>query len=314
MTSEKKHIQVAVAVIKREDGKVLFAERPVGTDCAGEWEFPGGKIEPKETARQALNREIEEELAIIITEARPWITLSHHYPHARVLLHFFIVTGWTGKEHAQEGQQLAWQDLSNLSISPLLAANAPVIRALQLPNIYAISRISQFGEEDFLVRLKKAVDNGLGLIQIRENAFNNCQLQKLIDKVLSITVPAGVSLLINSGMPAQQIKRFSGLHLNSGDLMELKQRPDFELVAASCHDRKEMDQAAKLGLDFIVLSPIKHTLSHPDTIPLGIEKMAELIADYPIPVYGLGGMSKDQLHEIQSFGAHGIAMMRGAWC
>jgi len=309
----EKILKVAVAVIQREDGKILFAERPAGKACAGEWEFPGGKVEAGETPRQALNREIEEELAIHITEARPWITLSHAYPHATVLLHFFIVTGWTGHEHGEEGQRLSWQDLSELTISPLLAANAPVIRALQLPETYAISCVSEIGEEEFLRRLPTAIKNGLRLLQLREKSFSNCQLRRLVDQILPITVPAGVMVLINSSMPDEQIKRFSGIHLTSRHLMEIDQRPDFKLVAASCHNRQELQQAAKLGLDFAVLSPVKRTLSHPDAKPLGISGMKKIIADCAIPVYALGGMSLDQLHEIQSQGAHGIAMMRNAW-
>lgn len=306
-------LKVAVAVIQREDGKILFAERPAGKACAGEWEFPGGKVEAGETPRQALNREIEEELAIHITEARPWITLSHTYPHATVLLYFFIVTGWTGHEHGEEGQQLSWQDLSELTISPLLAANAPVIRALQLPDTYAISCVSEIGEEEFLQRLPTAINNGLRLLQLREKSLSNCQLRRLVDQILPITVPAGVTILINSSMPAEQKKRFSGLHLTSKHLMGLDHRPDFKLVAASCHNRQELEQAVKLGIDFVVLSPVKKTLSHPDAKPLGIRGMTELIAECPIPVYALGGMTIDQLHEIQSHGAHGIAMMRNAW-
>jgi 8-oxo-dGTP diphosphatase len=306
-------LKVAVAVIQREDGKILFAERPAGKACAGEWEFPGGKIEAGETPLQALRREIEEELAIHITEARPWITLSHTYPHASVLLHFFIVTGWTGQEHGKEGQRLSWQNLSELTISPLLAANAPVIRALQLPDMYAISCASEIGEEEFLRRLPVAIENGMRLLQLREKNLSNCQLKRLVDQVLPITVPAGVMVLINSDMPDEQIKRFSGLHLTSRHLMDLDQRPDFKLVAASCHNRQELEQAVKLGVDFVVLSPVKKTPSHPDANPLGTRAMAELIAECPIPVYALGGMTIDQLHEIQSYGVHGIAMMRNAW-
>lgn len=309
----QRKINVAVAVIQRKDGYILFTERPAGKACAGEWEFPGGKVEAGETPREALSREIEEELAIHITQARPWITLPHNYPHASVLLHFFIVTDWTGTEHGREGQQLSWQKLSELTISPLLAANAPVIRALQLPDIYAISCISEIGEEEFLHRLAGGIERGLKLLQLREKSLSNCQLHRLVDQILPITVPAGVSLLINSDMPFEQQKRFSGLHLTSRHLMMLNHRPEYDTVAASCHNKEELQQAVKLGVDFAVLSPVMKTLSHPEAAPLGINKMAEIITDCPIPVYALGGMTIDQLHEIQSHGAHGIAMLRNAW-
>ncbi|MCK5359064.1 MAG: Nudix family hydrolase [Gammaproteobacteria bacterium] len=306
-------LKVAVAIIQAKDGRILFAERPAGKACAGEWEFPGGKIEPGETARQALFREIEEELAIHITQARPWITVTHVYPHATVLLHFFIVTAWTGDEHGMEGQKLSWQDVSNLTIAPLLAANAPVIRALLLPHIYAISCASEMGVEMFLQRLPQAINNGLRLLQLREKHLNNCQLKRLVDQILPITIPAGITVLANSSMPEEQLNRFSGIHLTSTHLMRLEQRPDFKYAGASCHNKQELQHAASLGLDFAVLSPVKATPSHPDAIPLGTETMAELIAECPIPVYALGGMSLEDLDEIQSHGAQGIAMMRNAW-
>ncbi|NOY16135.1 MAG: Nudix family hydrolase [Gammaproteobacteria bacterium] len=304
---------VAVAIIKRGDGKVLFAERPSGKACAGEWEFPGGKIEAGESARQALDREIREELAISITEARPWVTLAHSYPHASVLLHFFIVTAWTGHEHGEEGQRLSWQNLSQLTISPLLAANEAIIRALLLPNTYAISCAGEIGEEKFMGYLPKAIENGLRMLQIREKNMPPCQLEQLVDRVLSVTEPAGVTTLINSAIPVAQRKYFSGIHLTSLHLMKLDQRPDFELVAGSCHNLAELNQAVKLELDFVVLSPILKTASHPDAMPIGITGMSKIIAEYPIPVYALGGMTDDHLTEMQSHGAHGIAMMRNAW-
>ena len=171
-------LHVAAGVLVDASGRVLIARRGVSKHMGGSWEFPGGKVEAGETPRQALSREIEEELAIQITQARPWITLPHTYPHASVLLHFFIVTDWTGTEHGREGQQLCWQKLSELTISPLLAANAPVIRALQLPEIYAISCVSEIGEEEFLHRLAVKIDHGLQLLQLREKSLSNCQLHR----------------------------------------------------------------------------------------------------------------------------------------
>jgi len=309
----QKLIKVSVAVIRRSDGKVLFAKRPCGKACAGEWEFPGGKVESNETPRQALDRELKEELAIHITKARPWITLSHIYPHASVLLHFFIVSCWTGQENGEEGQKISWQDLSNLTISPLLAANGPIIKALLLPDVYAISCAGEMGIEKFLLRLPIAIKNGLKMLQIREKSMTACQLKQFVDRVLPITAPANVTTLINSAMHVEQQKRFSGLHLTSHHLMQLVQRPDFQCVGASCHNHHELERAIQLKLDFAVLSPINSTLSHPEATPLGPGKMREIISNSAIPVYALGGMNLKSLDDIQSYGAHGIAMMRNAW-
>ena len=69
-------VEVAAAVLLREDGgtpEVLLAQRPEGKVFAGYWEFPGGKVEPGETMREALLRELQEELGITVTHAWPWI-------------------------------------------------------------------------------------------------------------------------------------------------------------------------------------------------------------------------------------------------
>ena len=58
-----KMIEVVAAIIER-DGKILLAQRPTHSDQAGLWEFAGGKVEPDESQRQALVRELREELGI----------------------------------------------------------------------------------------------------------------------------------------------------------------------------------------------------------------------------------------------------------
>lgn len=113
---------VAVGILQRADGQVLFAQRPAGKPYAGYWEFPGGKIESGESAHVALARELEEELGIRVGEATAWITQQHVYPHAHVELRFFRVTGWDGDIHPQEGQQVAWQVPGAYTVSPLLPA------------------------------------------------------------------------------------------------------------------------------------------------------------------------------------------------
>ena len=104
-----------------------------------------------------------------------------------------------------------------------------------------------------------------------------------------------------------------GVHLTGPQLMTLPERPDQEYgwCGASCHNVEELDQAEKLGLDFVVLGPVLPTLSHPGIKPLGWQKFAALIRHYPLPVYALGGLKLDDLVVAQELGAHGVAMMRG---
>src|SRR5512144_1887940 len=113
---------VAVGILRRPDGQVLFAQRPTGKVYAGYWEFPGGKIEPGESSHAALVRELDEELGIRVIEAREWLAQRHVYPHAHVELRFFLISDWEGELHPREGQQFAWQTPGAYTVSPMLPA------------------------------------------------------------------------------------------------------------------------------------------------------------------------------------------------
>ena len=113
---------VAVGILRRRDGQVLFAQRPAGKPYAGYWEFPGGKVEAGESAFAALGRELREELGIVVTQAKEWIKQRYDYPHAWVELQFFVVNAWDGDIDPQEGQQVAWQTPGRYTVSPMLPA------------------------------------------------------------------------------------------------------------------------------------------------------------------------------------------------
>ena len=113
-------VPVAAAVVTRPDGRVLLAQRPPGKAYAGYWEFPGGKLEPDETPRRALERELAEELGIRVRCAAPWLVQRFVYPHAHVELHFFRVYEWDGDPVGHDGQAFAWQTPGAFDVEPLL--------------------------------------------------------------------------------------------------------------------------------------------------------------------------------------------------
>lgn len=119
---ERRITPVAVGILRRPDGRVLFAQRPPGKVYAGYWEFPGGKIEPGESSLNALKRELDEELGIRVTQATEWLAQRHVYPHAHVELRFFIITEWEGEPDSREGQAFAWQTPGAYTVAPMLPA------------------------------------------------------------------------------------------------------------------------------------------------------------------------------------------------
>ncbi len=122
-------MRVAAAVLVRPDGQVLLAQRPAGKPYEGYWEFPGGKLEPGESPRAALVRELHEELGITVRRAAPWLVQEFVYPHAHVELHFFRVFAWDGELHGRDGQAFAWQTPGRFTVAPLLPAKATVSAA-----------------------------------------------------------------------------------------------------------------------------------------------------------------------------------------
>jgi 8-oxo-dGTP diphosphatase len=311
--SQAKVVEVAAAVLQKTDGTFLLAQRPVDKIWAGYWEFPGGKVEPGETARHALVRELHEELGVDVVTAYPWITRVFTYPHATVRLHFFRVTEWHGELHPHEGQQFAWQHLPEVSVSPILPANAPVLRALSLPVAYAISNAAELGMEEFLRRLHSRLDAGLRLVQLREKALAREELCGLAQRMLAMMQPYGAKLILNAGIELAQEVGADGVQLTSAQLSSLAQRPALDWCGASCHNAEELRRAESLGCDFALLSPVLPTQSHPGESTLGWEKFAEISAGCSIPVYSLGGMTQDSMQTAWQHGAHGIALLRQAW-
>jgi 8-oxo-dGTP diphosphatase len=306
-------VAVAAAVIQRADGRFLLARRPAGKVYAGYWEFPGGKAEAGEPLREALARELHEELGIDVTRAYPWIVQRYRYSHAHVELHFFRVLGWRGEPHAKEEQALAWVGLPDPGVSPILPANGPVLRALALPDRLGITCASVAGEEAFLPQLDAALARGLRMVMVREKSMPRAALERFAREVVRHGHAAGALALINGDARLAQACGADGIHMPAAALMSARSRPPAALCGASCHDAAELAQAQAMGLDYAVLGPVLPTASHPGQPALGWERFAALLAGCRIPVYALGGMQPQHLERAWEAGAHGVAMMRGAW-
>ena len=306
-------IEVVAAVICNERDEFLLAQRPAGKVYAGYWEFPGGKVENGETAAAALARELHEELGIDALTAYPWLTRDFDYDHAAVRLRFFRVIKWTGELHGREQQRFVWQSVRAITVAPLLPANGPILRALELPHVYGITCAGELGRNAFMARLERSLQNGLRLIQVREKQLADDALRAFASEVVAFGHRFGARVLVNGDAGVAAQSHADGVHLTAAQLMAAARRPDCEWCGASCHDAAELARARELGIDFVVLGPVNATPSHPGAKLLGWQQFAQLIRDYSLPVYALGGMQPGDVARAWSRGAHGISMMRGAW-
>jgi 8-oxo-dGTP diphosphatase len=322
--------EAAVGVIQRDDGMVLLAERPLGKAWAGYWEFPGGKVEKGEAVDFALKRELQEELGITVKSFYPWLTRSFDYPAKydalgnleapakTVKLHFFIVTSWLGEPIGLENQMISWQWPNQLTVSPMLPANTPILKALSLPSVYAVTNLGELGDAAFFKGLNVALEKGLTMIQVREKQLTPADLRLFMTRLIHMTAPYQAKVLINSTSHYSDLNliydlNVNGIHFTSQDLMQLQVKPDCTWCGASCHNSQELAKAESLGLDYVTLSPVKTTASHADVAPIGWGKFSDLIRGYSLPVYALGGMNAADLNVARLHGAHGVAMLRDLW-
>ena len=119
-------------------------------------------------------------------------------------------------------------------------------------------------------------------------------------------------LLINADIALAQEIGADGVQLSGAQLAELRHRPEVDWCAASCHNAGELRRAEELGCDYALLSPVLPTLSHPGAPHLGWEGFATIAAGSSIPVYALGGLTRDDMQTAWQHGAHGVALLRQA--
>ena len=315
---EAKLTRVSAAVLlRRDDTEFLLAQRPPGKAYAGYWEFPGGKVELGESFDEALVRELQEELGITVTAKTPWLTRHFVYPHARVEIRFFRVTAWMGALHPHEHTDMAWlpvsglaggKDLEYIPVSPVLPANTPILRALALPPVYAVTNAVESSLEAELARIARAKPM---LVQVRDKSLPEEERWVFAREVIRLVHGYGGHVLFNGSAAEAKALGADGVHLSAAHLMACETRPDLPLVFASCHNAAELAHASRLAFDAVLLGPVQETLSHPGQTPLGWAAFAELIKESALPVYAIGGMAADDVLTAQRAGAQGVAMMRG---
>jgi len=309
-------VEVAAGVLVDRAGRVLLARRPDHGHQGGLWEFPGGKLEPGEDPETALKRELDEELGIEPLEFRPLIRVPHRYADRHVVLHAWRIERWRGEPRGREGQPLAWVTSDELVRRPMPAADRPIVAALRLPPLYAITPPVVGDEAAFFHALRNTLASGVRLVQLRCFDLDGVSAERLVVGARRLCERHGARLLANAALGSVAALAH-GVHLPARWLESAaefrKKLPPSAWLGASCHHRRELEAAVRNGVDFAVLSPVQPTASHPQAQPLGWDIFARWTASVPLPVYALGGLGRSDLTSAWRHGAQGIAAIRGLW-
>lgn len=318
VVDSEKWLHVVAAVIYGLDGKVLLSKRLAHQHQGGKWEFPGGKLEQGESPQQGLARELDEELGIQADPEvmQPLIQIRHRYPEKNILLDVWEVPSFQGQAQGVEGQAVAWFEKQQLSELTFPDANRPIITAVQLPKKLLVTpelSLDDKSFDNFISQLESSLKQDISLVQLRAKSLSKAQWHTLAERVIKCCQTYQAKLLLNT---SYEHDIGQGIHLTSRQLLQSTQKPDVacgEYVSASVHNLEELLKANTLGLDFVLLSPVQHTQSHPDTPILGWARFDELCKHANMPVYALGGMQEADIEKVRQKGGQGIAAISSLW-
>ena len=309
-----KVVHVAVAVIENSSGDFLIARRPEHLHMGGYWEFPGGKVEAGETVFQALQREICEEVALDIHAAQPLLKIPFVYPDKKVLLDVWRVTQFSGEARACENQTLCWVAHQHLQDYAFPPANRAILTALQLPERVLIT--GEFEHvDDCLQRTACAIERAdIRAVMLRAHHLQQKDFVQLAAAMTQLCRACDAQLLLNAA-PDFALGEADGLHLSSQRLLACSTRPIAanKWLGASCHNTQDIQQAIRIGADYITLSPVLPTSSHPHQSPLGWAGLQPLLAQCSLPVFALGGLGDAHLPQVRALGVYGIAAISAWW-
>lgn len=312
---DDKEINVVVGVIIDSNHRILLARRANDAHQGGKWEFPGGKQEPGETNYAALSRELKEELDINVNDARPFLNFRYAYNDKKIAFYTWLVKSWSGTPRGRQGQPLTWVSFEDLSPENMPLANANIINALHLPDFYLICPEPNVDISIYLEVLESCLQEGVRLLQLRMRETYYQEQPDFIPSIKKLCEKYKTSIFLNSSPMDAIAWQVDGVHLNSIRLLQINEPINNQdlRVSASCHNKIEIEQAMRINAEFIVLSPVNHTNSHPDAEPLGWKKFTDLVSYSNIPVFALGGMTPEDMDKSWNSGAHGLATLGGIW-
>ncbi len=195
---------------------------------------------------------------------------------------------------------------------------------MALARLYLITPQPGDADEPFLRGLEQALGRwprAALLVQLRSRGLPPARWRHLASQALACCHDHGTSLLLGAaGASAGDIAALldcgaDGVHLDSQGLMRCRALPwpRPRLLAASCHDREQLRQAARVGADLVTVSPVLATASHPGAATLGWQGLRQLCRQTPLPVYALGGLHPRDLPQARAAGAQGVAAIRSLW-
>ena len=167
----------------------------------------------------------------------------------------------------------------------------------------------------FIDKANRCLNQGHKLIQLRKKTASPTLYNQYASALIPLAHKHKAKVLLNAKPDLASQLNSDGVHLTSPRLLAINERPlsKNKWVSAACHDLKQLEHAKSIGVDFVTLSPVLHTATHPEKEPIGWKTFRELSSSVNIPMYALGGMKTEHQDRAISNGACGIAAIHSFW-
>ena len=180
-------------------------------------------------------------------------------------------------------------------------------------SLYLITDRSQTCGRTLVEVIGDALRGGVRAVQLREKDMTSRAYYELAYELRKLTARYNARLFINDRIDITLAVDADGVHLGEESIPIHRARKilgERKLIGVSCHNQVSAITAQAKGADFITFGPVYHTLSKaPYGQPLGVGKLEEVSRILQIPVFALGGINRDNTHEVIAAGAFGVALV-----
>lgn len=182
-------------------------------------------------------------------------------------------------------------------------------------NLYLIAGRCETQGRNLEYVVEEALRGGVRAVQLRDKSLTSKELYETAYELRRLTARYGAKLIINDRVDVALAVEADGVHIGVSSLPIYKVRRllgEKKLIGVSCHNQVQAITAQEMGADFITFGPVYYTPSKaPYGDPVGIAKLDQVTGMLQIPVFALGGVNRNNCHEVMACGVRGIALISG---
>ncbi|MGH7198390.1 MAG: thiamine phosphate synthase [Candidatus Omnitrophota bacterium] len=179
--------------------------------------------------------------------------------------------------------------------------------------LYVITDAEAAGKRPLAAVVQAAVEGGASVIQLRDKKARDEELVKTAERLLMITRPRGVPLIINDRVNVAKAAGADGVHLGQEDGSFEAARAalgEKAIIGRSTHSPEEALAAEAEGFDYVGIGPVFRTPTKPSTEPVGLELVRFASRRLSVPFVAIGGIDAGNLARVREAGAKSVAVVR----